>query len=386
MALTADSVALYWDFENLHASLIDQAYGQGAYLANRFRPQEPLLDISAIVEFALSIGPIAVNRAFANWLSFNRYRQALLHNAVELIQVFPPGANAKNGADIKLCLDVMDDMARFAHIGTIVVVGGDSDYMPLSYKVKAAGRTLVGIGSRPTTNQHWARSCHEFKFYETLLAPPAVSDGLVLPPGLAARADASPAAAATADAAATPGPAVAAVAEVVAAADGVADAAPGEVPAAALADATPPAGGHDELRRLLDLAVETQQRQREARDLVAKALLRLGQMRGDAWIHKARLRPYIQRMDPTFHEASYGFDSFNALLASMDGLVETRRGEFDHELRLRAPVGALDTAPAGRAGAEHGLADAAAAGEGDGTTDPDLPAADEPAAGSQALT
>lgn len=181
MALGTDSVAIYWDFENLHASLVDGLHGQGTYQASRFRPQDALVDVEALVEFALSLGPLAINRAFANWLSFNRYKQALLQSAVELIQVFPPGASAKNGADIKLCLDVLEDMTRFPHIGTIIVVGGDSDYMPLSYKVKAAGRRLVGIGGKRTTNQHWARSCHEFKFYEALIAVPGDAAKTELP-------------------------------------------------------------------------------------------------------------------------------------------------------------------------------------------------------------
>jgi uncharacterized LabA/DUF88 family protein len=163
------SVAIYWDFENLHAGLLGQQQGHGSYLAHRFKPQEVLVDVVAVAEFALSLGPLAINRAFANWVSFNRYRAHLLQAAVELIQVFPAGANAKNGADIKLCLDVMDDMARFPHITTFVVVGGDSDYMPLSSKVKAAGRRLVGIGGQGNTNAHWARSCHAFHFYESLI-------------------------------------------------------------------------------------------------------------------------------------------------------------------------------------------------------------------------
>jgi len=366
LAQPAESVALYWDFENLHAGLVDQAYGPGSYLANRFRPQDALIDVAGIVEFALSIGPIAINRAFANWLSFARYKQALLQNAVELIQVFPPGANAKNGADIKLCLDVMDDMVRFPHIGTIVVVGGDSDYMPLSYKVKAAGRNLVGIGSRHTTNQHWARSCHEFKFYETLIAPATpVAEPAALPlpglpatglpgglPGAAPGVQHAIAAAASASAPTSPDPygAPAAAAHGAAAAQG-AGAGPGS--AASAGDAAsfdaPGAAGPamglpngsaadavdtDELRQLLDVAVAAQARERQARELVARAITRLGQMRGETWIQKARLRPYIQRMDPTFHEAAYGYASFNELLASMGDLIETRRGEFDHELRL----------------------------------------------------
>lgn len=312
VAQGSDSVALYWDFENLHASLVDQASGAGTYYASRFRPQDPLIDISTIMEFALSLGPLAINRAFANWVSFNRYKQALLQSAIELIQVFPPGAAAKNGADIKLCLDVLDDMNRFPHIGTIIVVGGDSDFMPLSYKVKAAGRTLIGIGSMASTNQHWARSCHQFKFYESLLNPGASAPADVVPAVLPVVPELTPA-----------------------------EPPSHETPTTAATQPQPderplcPPEEAEELRELLVIAADAATREKKARELVCKAISRLAQSRGDPWVQKAGLRPYMQRMDPTFHESSFGYSSFAEMLRSMGDIVETRRGKFDHELRLR---------------------------------------------------
>ena len=88
------SVALYWDFENLHASLYEDLQGEGAYGGkpdNRFKVQEPLVDVQAVVDLALSFGPIAINRAYCNWQYFGRYRDALMQNAVDLVQHFPPG-------------------------------------------------------------------------------------------------------------------------------------------------------------------------------------------------------------------------------------------------------------------------------------------------------
>ena len=140
------TVAIYWDFENIHASILDQRKGVGTYKTSRFSPQEQLVDVEALMEFAASLGSVAINRAYANWQWFGKYREVLLHNAVELIQLFPPGASAKNGADIKLCLDATEDIIRFPHITTIVIVGGDSDFLPVSQKIKAAGKTLVGVG------------------------------------------------------------------------------------------------------------------------------------------------------------------------------------------------------------------------------------------------
>jgi uncharacterized LabA/DUF88 family protein len=309
-----ETVAIYWDFENLHASLIDQQHGTGTYESSRFRPQEEIVNVFTIMEFALSVGPIAINRAFANWVSFNRYRLQLLESAIELIQVFPPGANAKNGADIKLCLDVMDDMMRFPHISTIIVVGGDSDYMPLSYKVKAAGRTLIGIGSERSTNRHWARSCHEFKFYEALLNPP---------PTAAAAAASAPAVEHVTPSDPTP---------------------PVEDAQASVSEANAELtqAEEEELGELLVIAASPIARQQAARELVAKAITRLSQTRGEKWIQKARLRPFIQRMDPTFNEASFGYRSFIEMMASMSDLVESRKGKFDHELRLRDSAASAD--------------------------------------------
>lgn len=177
-------------------------------------------------------------------------------------------------------------------------------------------RTLVGIGSRRGTNQHWARSCHEFKFYEALLAPAA--------PAAEAVASTQPPAGAIVPAAA--GEPVSTAAQPVVA-------------------ETEASGTHseaanqlEEMRTLLDVAETAAAQRQAARDLVSKAVARLAQNRGETWIQKARLRPFIQRIDSTFHESSYGFSTFNEMLASMSDLVEVRRGEFDHELRLRPAV------------------------------------------------
>lgn len=178
-ASDTSTVALYWDFENLHAALFELKYGEGSYgkADFRFKPQEPLVDVQTILDVAASFGPLAINRAYCNWQFYGRYRDAMLQGAVELIQLFPPGGSAKNGADIKLCLDAAEDITRFAHISTVLIVGGDSDFMPLAQKIKAAGRTLVGIGTRRTTNRHWAKSCHEFRYYESLTPEQAAPVG-----------------------------------------------------------------------------------------------------------------------------------------------------------------------------------------------------------------
>ena len=290
---TADgrTVALYWDFENIHAGLCEERE-PGSYRNPdaRFRPQEPLVNIQAVVDLAASFGPIAINRAYCNWQFYGRYRDALLQNAVELVQLFPPGGAAKNGADIKLCLDATEDVGRFAHIGTVIIVGGDSDFMPVSQKIKAAGRTLIGVGTRKATNRHWARSCHEFRYYENLLE---VRDE-VAPAGESA----GEAAASGQSRAPTP--------------RGIAPA-PGS--AATLEQTAPPAGAHF--------------------DLVRRALRLLAEKRGDPWINKAEILPMVKRLDPTFDIGDHGYATFSGMLKAMEAAIEVREGDTEQQVRLR---------------------------------------------------
>ncbi len=261
------SVALYWDFENLHASLVEAAFGEGTYGKpdNRFKVQEPLVQVQAVLELAASFGPVAINRAYCNWQYFGRYRDALLQGAVELIQLFPPGASAKNGADIKLCLDAVEDITRFGHIGTVIIVGGDSDFMPVAQKVKAAGRRLIGIGTRRSTNRHWAKSCHEFRYYDSLVA------------------DEAPATASTPSPAPTP--------------------------------------------------------EEQANATIERAVRLLAESKGDAWVNKAPILNMVRRLDPTFDPKEFGHPTFSAMLKTLEGtLFDTRKGEFDQQLRLRTVV------------------------------------------------
>lgn len=271
VAADGGAVALYWDFENLHAALFELVNGEGTYAKadSRFKPQEPLIDVQAILDLASSFGPIAVNRAYGNWQFYGRYRDAMLQGAVELVQLFPPGASAKNGADIKLCLDAAEDIARLQHVGTVMIVGGDSDFMPIAQKIKAAGRTLVGIGAKRSTNKHWAKSCHEFRYYENLITD-------------------------------SPLPEAESHSESI----------------------TPPP-------EPLRVATET----------VRKAIKLLWEAMDEAWIDKGRILPMVKRLDPTFDPKEFGFANFAAMLKSLEGtMVQTRKGEFDQQVRLRGDM------------------------------------------------
>ncbi len=117
------SVAIYWDFENIHASVYDTINGKSAYKSgHKYSVQEPLVDVQKVFDYAASFGNIVINKAYCNWQWLSRYRDVLLQNSIELIQLFPPGSSAKNGADIKMALDAVDDVNKFDHITYLVIV------------------------------------------------------------------------------------------------------------------------------------------------------------------------------------------------------------------------------------------------------------------------
>lgn len=179
--MTETRVALYLDFENLVASHYDAVHGRSAWREDRVvyaaaddpkvapKLRAARLDVDAIVDYAASLGVVAVNRAYANWANaaFALYAEDLTSRAVDLTQLFPL-SGTKNGADIRLATDVLDDLARFDDLTHVVIAAGDSDYVAVAQKARRAGRAVVGVGVAGSIGKYWEAACDEFKKYDTL--------------------------------------------------------------------------------------------------------------------------------------------------------------------------------------------------------------------------
>ncbi len=171
------AVAVYWDFENVHACMMEEREGPGAYKRSRDRrqAQEPLVDIGPVVEYAATFGRIAVHRAYCNWQRFFRYSGKLQAHRVELVQLFPLNG-FKNAADIRLVLDVAEDLQRYPHLTHVVIVASDIDYTPLAQWCRKQGRRFVGVGVIPTEASYrsYKPACDEFRLYRDLAAASAL--------------------------------------------------------------------------------------------------------------------------------------------------------------------------------------------------------------------
>ena len=204
----ATRVAVYLDFDNIVISRYDQVHGRNTFQKDKAKGLDPdrlteaTVDVGAVLDFASSFGTLVLTRAYADWSADvnANYRQQLVGRAVDLVQLFPAAAYGKNGADIRLAVDAVEDMFRLPDLTHVVIAAGDSDYIPLAQRCKRLGRYVVGIGVAGSSSRALAAACDEFVTYDALPGVPAL-EPTAEPPKRARRtatAEPDPQAAATA--------------------------------------------------------------------------------------------------------------------------------------------------------------------------------------------
>jgi len=347
-------VAVYIDFDNIIISRYDQVHGRGSYMRDRPKSSttqpkasfaeklaEARVDLGAVIDFSSSFGTLVLTRAYADWSSAvnAEYRGQLVGRAVDLVQLFPAAAYAKNGADIRLAVDAVEDLFRLPELTHVVIVAGDSDYVPLAQRVKRLNRYVIGIGVAGSTAKSLAAACDEFVSYDDL-------------PGIARdeAADATATDEPEADEPETeqaPAPAPATSSRRKgsrsAASDAAADTVAAETAAAAEPEPEPDRGRKRGGRRR---AAATEEEEDAAADepqedpqvvatrLLARAL-QLGHEKDDSpWLHSSAVKGQMKRMDPSFSEKALGFRSFSDFIKSRSDLVELDDSSTAQMLRL----------------------------------------------------
>ncbi len=290
MTDTADArVAVYIDFDNIVISRYDQVHGRGQFMRDRAKGtlgDDARVDVGAIIDFAASFGTLVLTRAYADWSAPANadYRGQLVGRAVDLVQLFPAAAYAKNGADIRLAVDAVEDMFRLRDLTHVVVVAGDSDYVPLAQRCKRLGRYVVGIGVAGSTARSLTAACDEFVSYDDL-------------PGVAAPK-------------------------------------PPEPPKQERRDQERPEQERPEQERP-EPSEGSELSQDEATRLFARAL-RVVHRRDDAeWLHSSVVKSQMKRMDPSFSEKPLGYRSFSDFVKSRGDIAELDESGTTHLVRQR---------------------------------------------------
>ncbi|HSQ27139.1 MAG TPA: NYN domain-containing protein [Anaerolineales bacterium] len=125
-------------------------------------------EVTTLMEYLQSRGPAVVKRAYGDWSRFTRYRDEMMNNSIDLIQIYSV-RSGKNRADIRMAIDAFEIAMTRSQIQTFVIVSGDSDFSPLAAKLREYGRYTIGIGPRSSTHELLVKSCDEFVYLETAL-------------------------------------------------------------------------------------------------------------------------------------------------------------------------------------------------------------------------
>ncbi len=149
----SNQIAVFIDFENV------ALWAEQEFLD---------FELTPLIEYLQSRGPIAIKRCYGDWSRFSRYRDDLMNNAVDLIQIYSVRAG-KNRADIRMALDALETAITRPQVQTFVIVSGDSDFGPLVSKLREYGRYTLGIGPRAVTHPLLSRACDEFVYLEAVL-------------------------------------------------------------------------------------------------------------------------------------------------------------------------------------------------------------------------
>jgi hypothetical protein len=352
-------VAVYLDFDNIVMSWYDRVHGRQAYSRDRHRiaedPTEPeiaerlaraTVDVGAVIDFAASFGSLTLTRAYADWSSpVNAvYRTQLVARAVDLVQLFPAAAYAKNGADIRLAVDTVEDLYLLPDLTHVVIVAGDSDYVPLAQRCRRLGRYVIALGVAGSTAKSLAAACDEFESYENLPgverpSAPARSRSRRLgggeEEGRGTTRSRSRRGQGGADG--TEGSQGADAPETGEATENGGSRRGGrgrQQGTDAAADAAEAASEEIEDRLDDTLEDEGEDDPREAATHLLERALQLGGRGDSEWLHSSAVKSHMRRMDPSFSEKALGFRSFSEFLkANADIAVLEETG---HERLVRA--------------------------------------------------
>jgi hypothetical protein len=297
-------VAVYIDFDNIVVSRYDQVHGRGQFQRDKVRGfdrdersadadvaekvRRATVDVGAVIDFASSFGTLVLTRAYADWSApVNAdYRGQLVSRAVDLVQLFPAAAYAKNGADIRLAVDAVEDMFRLPDLTHVVIVAGDSDYIALAQRCRRLGRYVVGVGVAGSTSRALAAACDELVTYDAL-------------PGITPVDASEQATARTAGA---------------------------QAQRRGSGSTSSTRGSRRTTRREAEETDEIELDSEDPQELATRLLeraLRLGQEKDDAdWLHSSAVKSQMRRMDPSFSEKALGYRSFSDFVKSREGIAE----------------------------------------------------------------
>jgi len=149
------SLAVFCDFENIALGVREAKYAQ--------------FDMEKVLERLLAKGSIVVKKAYCDWERYKEFKADMHLASFELIEVPHVRQSGKNSADIRMVVDALDLCYTKAHVDTLVIVSGDSDFSPLVSKLRENAKTVIGVGVKNSSSDLLINNCDEFIYYDDLV-------------------------------------------------------------------------------------------------------------------------------------------------------------------------------------------------------------------------
>ncbi len=158
--------AIYLDYENLAVSA-----GQS------YPALDTPLSLGPIIDYAASLGDICIRKAYADWSVGECAADVkkLVKYGFEMRHLPQTSARGKNGADMDMALDVLEDMILLPHIGLFIIGSGDTDFIPLIRRLRARGKMVYVMGFDNSVGSVIKENCTKFQLLDELLGLNAAS-------------------------------------------------------------------------------------------------------------------------------------------------------------------------------------------------------------------
>ena len=155
-----NNVAIYLDFENLAISA-EQTYPS----------HEKPLFLRPILDYATSLGNICIKKSYADWSReiVHQYERKLVKHGFEMRHLPQTSFQGKNGVDLQLAIDLLEDMQLFPIIDIFILGSGHTDFIPLIRRVLSRGKRVYVIGFDNSVGTVIKENCTEYKSLEELL-------------------------------------------------------------------------------------------------------------------------------------------------------------------------------------------------------------------------
>lgn len=127
--------------------------------------------IERLLEEIATLGLASIKRIYGDWTSqrLAGWKPALLEHSIQPIQQFAY-TTGKNATDSALIIDAMDLLYTHPYLEGFCLVSSDSDFTRLASRLREAGKTVYGFGSRQTPKAFTA-ACQRFIYTDNFSSP-----------------------------------------------------------------------------------------------------------------------------------------------------------------------------------------------------------------------